>query len=462
MAVFQLRQPIPAGTRLRLQMTFGRHFASSLGRFRWSACDSEGVPLARTYSDDIAASLRKSSAVLDETRKKRLFETFLLNAKPLAVQAEEIRKLRKRPEATTSLVMAERPAEHPRPTFRHHRGEYLQPKDQVTAGLPEVLSGDGNAKPTDRLEFSQWLVSDANPLTARVVVNRHWATLFGTGIVPTVDDFGLQGESPSHPKLLDWLAVTFRDDDGWSLKKLHRRIVSSATYRQASIPGPDAAAIDPENRLLSFLPRLRLEAEILRDQLLVAAGVLSKKIGGPPVRPPQPAGVTESAYGKPSWDASTGEDRYRRSLYTFSKRTAPFAMFTTFDAPTGEACIAARDRSNSPLQALTLLNDVMMVDLARQAGRRAAAAAAESDAAEQIRSLFRRVLVRPPGEAERQSLAAFWEQRRDHFTANPKEAREFMQVADSDKISPQALAEQSAWTATARAIFGLDEALNRE
>ena len=481
-AVFVFAEPVPAGTPLTIDMSFGRHFASSLGRFRFSATDSPTPPEARMYSPDVSQLLRDADRPLSHDQHAKLLSTFLTSAEQLSAQSEKIRKLRLRPSATSSLVLQSRPPEHTRPTFRHHRGEYLQPKEPVTVGLPSVLLPANAAAPTDRLEFARWLVSSQTPLTARVVVNRHWAAFFGNGIVKTLDDFGLQGAAPSHPELLDWLAVTFSNDDQWSIRKLHRKIVSSATYRQSSGMSNAALQIDPDNRLLSSSPRIRLDAEIIRDQLLVAAGVLSTELGGPPVRPPQPGGVTESAYGSPKWTASKGSDRYRRRLYTFIKRTAPFAMFSTFDAPSGEACIANRDRSNSPLQALTMLNDVMLMELAQKAGESVVEDSTLTDTASRIDNLFRRTMVRLPNADELKLLQTFFEEQKLHFATNPKQAADFTgqkladvklqsgDVAQTDDINPQSttsdsdnlLAEQAAWTATARAVFGLDESLTRE
>ena len=269
-------------------MTFGRHFASSLGRFRFSFTSALSEPAARSYSMDVSHLIAAGGEHRDE-----VMPVFLMNAPEVATHAETIRKLRKRPGQTSTLVMNERPVGHERQTFLHHRGEYLQPRDNVQAGLPGFLLSDAQA-PTNRLEFARWLVSADNPLTARVVVNRQWDSFFGTGIVKTLGDFGLQGEPPSHPKLLDWLAATFIEKDRWSIREIHRRIVSSATYRQSANVSVDSLRRDPNNRLLSYSPRFRLDAEIVRDQLLNAAGILSRKIGGPSVRPPQPSGVTES------------------------------------------------------------------------------------------------------------------------------------------------------------------------
>lgn len=463
-AVFVLEEAIPPGQAITIRMSFGRHFASSLGRFRFSATTATSRPDARTYSPDIAQLIRKPVSALQQRERDSLMETFLLSAPEFAGEADEIRKLNQKPSGNSTLVFAERPADHPRPTHRHHRGEYLQPKERVRAALPTILKGE-HGEPTNRLEFARWLVSDQNPLTARVVVNRHWAAIFGTGIVKTIDDFGLQGESPSHPQLLDWLAVTFAQDDGWSLRALHRRIVTSSTYRQASVINIEASSIDPENRLLSYSPRYRLDAEIIRDQFLVAADVLSEKRGGVPVRPLQPKGVTEVAYGNPKWTASAGDDRYRRSLYTFAKRTAPFAMFSTFDAPSGEACIARRDRSNSPLQALTLLNDVMLIDFSRQAGRHLAKAAAEHQGVQEtLNKLFRSVLVRHATAGELKMLQEFFDSRMLHFQSSPTAANDFMglEATAPEQNDTTANANLAAWSATARAVFGLDEALNRE
>jgi hypothetical protein len=282
------------------------------------------------------------------------------------------------------------------------------------------------------------LVDRNNPLVARVTMNRHWAAFFGKGLVRTMEDFGTQGQLPSHPALLDWLAVEFMDR-GWSQKAMHRLMVTSATYRQSSAVTPELAEADPENRLLARGPRVRLEAEVLRDAVLSVAGLLSLKMNGPSVFPPQlPSITTEGAYGALNWKPSEGEDRYRRSLYTFSKRTTPFAMFSTFDAPSGEACVPRRDSTNTPLQALTLLNDAMLYEAAEALGKQLAASSDDDTA--RIKQLFTRCLTREPAADELQLQLQFIEQQRQRLNNN----------------------EPLVWTALARAILNLDEFVVRQ
>lgn len=458
-AVYVLEKPVPAFTALRIRMIFGRHFASSLGRFRFSAVNSDRTPVALRLSDSEEQLLLKTAEQLTSDERSQLMNAFLLNAPEVAKQSEQIRQLLSPVEVTTTLVMQERPPENPRPTYRHHRGEYLQAKEQVASGTPEFLSPWPEDFPRTRLGFAQWLVQRNNPLTARVIVNRQWAAFFGRGIVATVDDFGIQGTEPSHPELLDWLAVTFMDSDQWSLKSLHRRIVLSRVYRQAGIRREDAVTKDPENRLLSYAPRFRLDAEIVRDSIVQAAGVLSKKRGGPPVRPLQPKGITEVAFGSPGWDVSEGEDRYRRSIYTFIKRTAPFAMVTTFDGPTGEACIARRNRSNTPLQALTLLNDPMFVDLARVSGENILQLSGVGDD-QRIVVLFRRLLTRTPDDTEMAAMRDFVVHHRRMFLDHPEQS-EGLTGKKAENGDAKAVAELATWTALSRAVFALDEVVMR-
>jgi hypothetical protein len=440
-------------------MVFGRHFASSLGRFRFSATDSGQKPIAHRRTRRASDLLARDPDAVSDNELQELRAAFLLEAEPLKNQQDRIRELQKAVEVPATLVMQERPADYPRPTWRHHRGEFLQQTESVSGGTPDVLPALPAGTSADRLALAKWLVSPQNPLTPRVVVNRHWAALFGTGIVRTVEDFGLQGEFPTHPDLLDWLAITFSQDDGWSVRDLHRRIVSSSLYRQSSIVPAQTLRLDPENRWWSHAPRFRLDAELVRDRLLAAAGVLNPQTGGPSVRPPQPKGALEGAYRGGEWNAATDESRYRRSLYTYSRRTVPFAMLTTFDAPSGEACIARRSRSNNPLQALTLLNDVMFTDLARHAGR----AVAEDADTETTRAtlLFRRVLVRPPEESELQSLIQFAQSLRESFKRDLARARKLTE-SDETAISDDDAVEQAVWIGTARALFALDETVMRD
>ncbi len=460
-AVFLLKEPIPAGSPLSVQMTFGRHFASSLGRFRFSAASATQATQARDYSDDVGRLLL-TSGENHTSDSDALWQQFLLSAPELATEVETIRKLRMRPAVAETLVLQERPVDHPRPTYRHHRGEYLQPKEEVTTATPEILHSWSADLPKNRLGFAKWLMSPKNPLTSRVIVNRQWAAFFGRGIVATVDDFGMQGSPPDHPALLDWLAVTLMIDDRWSLKQLHRRIVTSAAYRQSSVHRADSVAIDPENRLLTFMPRIRLEAEIVRDSLLQASGVLSQKRGGTPVRPPQPSGITEVAFGSPKWNVSDGEDRYRRSIYTMIKRTAPFAMITTFDGLSGEQCVAQRSRSNTPLQALTLLNDIMFMDMAQAAGKHVLENAEFTTDDDRMVRLFRQLLTRPPDQEELNWLSEFVIGQRTAFQEDPDSARQLINNDDSDQsASDESIVERAVWTATARALNGLDEAVTR-
>ena len=274
------------------------------------------------------------------------------------------------------------------------------------------------------------------------------------GIVRTLQDFGYQGELPTHPELLDWIAVEFMRQ-GWSMKKLDRLIVTSATYRQSSVVTPDLLAHDPQNILLSRGPRFRLEAEIIRDSALAAAGILSQKMGGPSVFPPQPASVTtESAYGALVWTPSAGEDRFRRSLYTYSKRTAPFAMYNAFDGPTGEECVGRREISNTPLQALTLLNDTVFLDAAQALGR-TIAASSDSDESKAA-AILRRYITRPPEHEEVVALTDFAHRQRERFASKELDPAKLAGSSDGNVV------EAATWTAVVRAVMNLDEVVTRQ
>jgi hypothetical protein len=444
-AVYELAEPVQIDSDLILQMTFGRHFSSSLGRFRLSFTTEKQPPQARDISAEVEALLRTPADQLTAEQEQRLFEEFLLTAAELAEPAKAIRELRKPLPVATTLIFQERPADHQRPTFRHARGEYLRPEELVQPGTPAILHPWPENLSKNRLGLARWLMAPENPLTARVLANRIWAAYFGRGLVETVEDLGTQGASPSHPELLDWLAIELREQK-WSLKQLHRLIVTSQTYQQSSRLTPEQLAADPQNIWLARAPRLRLEAEVLRDSLLRAAGLLSDRRGGPGVRPPQPPGVTEAAYGSPSWQPSEGADRYRRSIYTFIKRTAPFAMYGTFDAPSGEACTARRERSNTPLQALTLLNDVMLQEAAQALGRVLVESPGTFDG--KLDVAYRRVLSRLPDDAER----SIWQDFVDELSSSRDEA--VTQMAETER-------ELALWTAVCRSLFALDEAIVR-
>ncbi len=453
-AVFVLGEPLVGARALQLSMLFERYFSAGLGRFRIAVTGDPPPPGASEVPAEVAELLARPAGARTPGDQQRLRREYLLTAPETHTAQAEIEALRKSLRAfPTTLVFAERPAEHHRTTFMHNRGEYLQPTERVEADVLAVLPPLPAGAAHDRLALARWLVDRGNPLTARVAVNRQWAAFFGRGIVRTVDDFGYQGDPPSNPALLDWLAVAFMDQ-GWSLKRLQRMIVLSATYQQSSRATAALLVRDPANLLLARGPRFRLEAELIRDCMLKESGLLSPKIGGPSVYPPQPANVTtEGAYGSLEWRVSSGEDRYRRGLYTFSKRTAPYAMFTTFDGPSGEACIAQREISNSPLQALTMLNDTVILEAAQALG--AGIAAQPGSDGNRAEALFRRCLTRPPEAQELALLVAFVAAQRARFAAHDPDPAALAGAGAGDP------AERAAWVALARVLLNLDEAITK-
>jgi hypothetical protein len=338
------------------------------------------------------------------------------------------------------------------------RGDFLRPGVPVTPGVPAVLHDlpEGVTAP-NRLDLARWLMDPDNPLTARVIVNRAWQRFFGTGLVETDNDFGTQGSPPSHPELLDWLASELIREQ-WSMKALHRLIVTSATYRQSSQSRADLVAADPRNRLLARQSRLRLEAEVIRDASLSASGLLSDKIGGPPVHPPQPDGIYVFTQNAKPWQESTGEDRYRRALYTQFWRSSPHPMLPTFDVPDANSACTRRNRSNTPLQALTLANDRGFMELAQAlAGRVLAEAPSYDDG--RVRYAFDCVLGREPEESETATLKGYLEDQRAHFVDNAEVAALLSPASLPDNLSP---ADGAAWTLLARVLLNLDEFITRE
>lgn len=349
---------------------------------------------------------------------------------------------RRQPKPVTTLVMVER--EKPRETHLFIKGDFTRPGDRVTPGVPAILHpmAASDATQPNRLDLAKWLVDGRNPLTARVTVNRVWQQYFGRGIVETENDFGTQGSLPTHPELLDWLATEFVARD-WSLKHMHRLIVMSATYQQSSRHRPELANVDPNNKLLARQNRLRLDSEIVRDVALSASGLLAPKIGGPSVFPPQPDGVMTLGQVRRSWNPSAGADRYRRGMYTFFWRATPHPALTVFDAPDAFSACTRRIRSNTPLQALTLLNDRQFYEMAEGLAARVLHGEFATDT-ERLEYAFRLCVARDPDEYERKRLAELLEQQ--------------LQRAAGD----QAAKRQEAWITVARVLLNLDETITRE
>ena len=373
---------------------------------------------------------------------------------------DSLAKLKKsRPKAATTMVMARR--KEPRTTRRFIQGDFTRPAEEVQAGTPGVLHRLAK-RDDDRLGFARWVADTNNPLLARVAVNRMWQHLFGQGIVQTDNDFGSQGIPPTHPQLLDWLAVEFMEN-GWSQKELHRLLVTSATYRQASSRRADVDRIDPANKWLARQARFRLDAELVRDVALAASGMLSARMGGPGVFPPQPEGCMDLGQHRKTWKASTGENRYRRAAYTYRWRNTPHPALKVFDAPDGLAACTRRIRSNTPLQALTLLNDPAFIELSMGLANRLLTEAATAE--ERIRLGFQLCLNREPDAEEVRLLTGLVAQQTKEFAAQASSAKAIVVHAETLGQATRPVtgdAAFSAWTMAARVMLNLDETITRE
>ncbi len=362
--------------------------------------------------------------------------------------------------------MVMREAAEPRETHILGRGDYRNLGERVTPAVPAVLPPLPKDSPANRLGLARWLVDPTHPLTARVAVNRYWQMYFGMGLVKTSEDFGSQGEAPSHPELLDWLATEFIRT-GWDVKAMQRLIVNSAAYRQSSAASPELIEKDPENRLLARGARFRLPAEMVRDNALAAAGLLADdRIGGPSVYPYQPKGLWEElafgdVYSSQTYVPSTGKDLYRRSMYTFAKRTAPPASASIFDAPDREKCTARRARTNTPLQGLVLLNDPTYVEAARVLAQRVILQAGRNPAA-RIDMAFRLATARKPDSRELKILEEIAQQQTAHYRGDKAAAAKLIGVGDSKADPKLDVGELAAWTTVTSTILNLDETITKE
>jgi mono/diheme cytochrome c family protein len=435
----------------------------NIGRLRLSITNQPGVE-----ADPLPAAVRAAIDLPPEKRTRgqqdAIFAYWRSTVPEWAGENGRIDALWKQyPEGSAQLVLQER--ETPRPTHVLKRGDFLKPAAAVTPDVPSFLHPLPANAPASRLTFAQWLVDRRSPTTARVLVNRVWQAYFGTGIVETPEDFGLQGEKPSHPELLDWLAVEFMDR-GWSLKQLHRLIVTSAIYRQSSRVTPDLLTRDPYNRLLARGPRFRADAEVVRDVALAASGLLNDKVGGPSVFPPLPKFMTVPpvSYGPKTWDEATGPDRYRRGLYTFRFRSLPYPALQVFDAPAGDFACARRARSNTPLQALTVLNEPVFLECAKALGRKAITDGGYNDE-QRLAYAFRCCVARKPTAAESAELLGLLGKQKERFRKPDAKPQDL--AGDDGKPLPPVPegippADLAAWTVVARVLLNLDETVTKE
>jgi hypothetical protein len=409
----------------------------------------------------VAAALKIARAKRTPEQTKAVTDHFLgyfPNRKSLAVRADNAKKELDAVQKSVVITMVMEEKSPPRETFILERGLYTKPGKKVGAGVPAALPSMSNDAPNNRLGLARWLVDAANPLTARVTVNRHWQMFFGTGLVKTTEDFGAQGALPSHPELLDWLAVEFQRD--WNVKALHRLIVTSAAYRQASRLLPALVERDPDNRLLARGPRRRLSSFTLRDQALALSGLLVEKIGGPPVRPYQPPGIWEEfSFNTIKYQQDKGEKLYRRSLYTFWRRSV--GPPNLFDASARQVCTVGHARTNTPLHALVLFNDITYVEAARAWAERLMKSGLR-EPAERVALAFRMATARHATAAERKLLVRAFEQTLRHYRADPDAARKLIRTGDSVADPNLDAVELAAYAGVVSMILNLDEVLTKE
>jgi mono/diheme cytochrome c family protein len=524
-AVFECAEPVvgfAGGTRLKFTV-YQKHSSGdghsgapdkesgldchAFGRFRLSATTQPDPlvadPLTQAQRQLLAISMEQRT---DEQRRE-LFNVFRFHDSAFAEVNRQIDSaLTNWPYAATTLALQQRV--EPRPTHIFKRGDWQRPGDSVNPDVPKVLHALTQDAPRNRLGFAKWIVDRRSPTTARVLANRIWQVYFGQGLFTTPEDIGTRVEPPSHPELLDWLACEFMEpemkaesrkpksernpksedpklpadantlrDSGsgpssefgvrnsetrpWSVKHLHRLIVNSATYRQSSKVTPELLAKDPYNRLLARGPRFRVEAETVQDIALAASGLLNPKVGGPSVRPAIPTNVADQVYGGFSWPESTGEDRYRRGMYTFWKRSLPFPSMLAFDAPPAEGSCTRRARSNTPLQALTTLNEKTFVEAAQALGLRAYREGGPDDRSRAIYA-FRLCTGRPPTETEIKSLLAFWEEQYRYFEDRTADALKVGSISATNPPADANLHKVAAWAMVSRAILNLDETITKE
>lgn len=445
--------------KIELDQQYGRQH--TIGRFKLQARTGTepgaGVPEeirgilkveAEKRSKDQAAALLNYYASTDAESRK------------LKLQLNQLEKRAPQSPNMSVRVLSER-ANNPRTTRILRRGDFLQPQAEVQTGTPAVLpplTSRDPQTPPDRLDFANWLMDPKNPLTGRVLANQVWQHLFGQGLVSTMNDFGVRGEEPTHPQLLDHLATKYREL-GWSRKALIKSIVMSATYRQSSQHRPDLVETDPQNKLLHRQNRFRVEAEIIRDIFLAASGLLSKKVGGPSVFPPMPSDVAALSYANNfKWATSKGEDRYRRGMYTFFKRTSPYPNLMTFDCPDANTTTVERRSSNTPLMALTTLNNMVFVESAQAMARRVLTEESAGDT-ERLTRAFRLCVARPPSPEEVQAYQELLTTSRNYYQGNPEAAKQLVGPEPPANID---LREAAAWVATSRIMMNMDEFVTRE
>lgn len=464
-AVFVPESPIehPGGTFLRISLNqqhgaynSARNPSQNIGRFRLAMTSENNAE-----ADPVPAEVRKILAIPQEQRTQRQVATVFSHWRTTVPRWKDknhhIDTLwQSHPAGTPQLVLKSR--DDPRETHILDRGDFLRPTSPVTPGTPRFLHELPADSPSTRLDFARWLVDRRSPTTARTIVNRVWQSYFGTGFVRSSEDLGTQSEPPSHPELLDWLAVEFMES-GWSLKALHGLIVTSATYRQSSRVSPELLTKDPRNLWLARGARFRVNAETVRDIALAASGLLYRKMGGPGVFPPIPEFLIKppASFTPKIWRNHQGPERYRRALYTFRYRSSvPYPVFQSFDAPTGESSCVRRERSNTPLQALVTLNETLFVECARELARRTLDSDGQTDS-ERIRHAFRCCLSRNPDAEEVKDLLGLLNRQRNHFTAHSDLAATLTAPqTESDTI------ELASWTVISRVLLNLDETITRE